>query len=185
MPSRHVTFASTNRDKFLEAQAILARLGIDLDFARASPTELQSDSLEEIAREKARSAFALVGKPIIVEDDGLFISALNGFPGQYSSFVFKSIGNEGILKLLDGLSDRSASFRSLIAYFDGTSMSVSEGLVEGRIAERLAKGGWGYDPIFIPSGSSFTFAELNEEKNKFSHRRKGLEKFAEWFAALT
>jgi XTP/dITP diphosphohydrolase len=174
-----VTFASTNRNKFLEAQAILAPFGITVDFANVSLVELQSDSLEEIAREKAASAFERLGRPVIVEDDGLFINALKGFPGQYSSFVFKTVGNEGILKLLEGAADRSAYFRSLIAYNDGTAVSISEGLVEGRIANAPAEGGWGYDPIFVPSGSGLTFAELKEEKNNFSHRRRGLEKFAD------
>ena len=183
MPSRHVTFASTNRNKFLEAQAILAPFGISVDFGSVSLIELQSDSLEEIAREKAGSAFDKIGKPVFVEDDGLFINTLKGFPGQYSSFVFKTIGNEGILKLLEHATDRSASFRSLIAYNDGRTISVSEGKVEGRISTVPSQGGWGYDPIFVPMGSSLTFAELKEEKNKFSHRRTALETFAEIFLA--
>jgi XTP/dITP diphosphohydrolase len=184
MPLRHVTFASTNRNKFLEANAILGPLGLTVDFADVKLVELQSNSLEEIATEKARSAFSLVGKPVIVEDDGLFIDALNGFPGQYSSFVFQTIGNEGVLKLLAGSVERSATFRSLVAYFDGKTASVFDGKVEGRIAEELRKGGWGYDPIFIPKGSGVAFAELKEEKNKFSHRKKALEKFADWLLAL-
>ena len=183
MPRRHVTFASTNQNKFLEAQAILAPFGISVDFGNISLVELQSDSLEEIAREKAGSAFEQIGKPVIVEDDGLFINALKGFPGQYSSFVFKTIGNEGILKLLEHTTDRSASFRSLIAYHDGRTISVSEGRVEGRIPTVPSQGGWGYDPIFVPAGSSLTFAELKEEKNKFSHRWRGLAKFAEFLLA--
>jgi XTP/dITP diphosphohydrolase len=175
-----VTFVSTNKNKFLEAEAILAPFGISVEFVKATLTELQSDSLEEIAREKAKNAFALVGRPVIVEDDGLFVDSLKGFPGQYSSFVFQTIGNGGILKLLDNSSERSAHFRSLIAYHDGTVVSAFEGLVSGRIADAISEGGWGYDPIFIPEGSALTFGQLKEEKKKFSHRRKGLEAFAQW-----
>jgi XTP/dITP diphosphohydrolase len=177
---QQVTFVSTNKNKFLEAQAILAPLGISVEFVKLALLEIQSDSLEEIAKEKARDAFARVGRPVIIEDDGLFIHSLNGFPGQYSSFVFKTIGNEGILKLLDKSDKRSAEFRSLIVYFDGRVMSVSEGRVPGKIADAVSDGGWGYDPIFIPEGSSLTFAQLKDQKNKFSHRKKGLEAFAKW-----
>ena len=175
-----MTFVSTNKNKFLEAEAILAPLGISVEFVKATLAELQSDSLEEIAKEKAKDAFAHVGRPVIVEDDGLFIDSLKGFPGQYSSFVFKTIGNGGILKLLDKSNERSARFRSLIAYHDDSVVSIFEGLVSGRIADTLSDGGWGYDPIFIPEGSALTFGQLKEEKNRFSHRRKGLEAFAQW-----
>jgi len=177
-----LVFASTNQNKFREAQSILAAHDISVDFAQISLVEIQSDSLEEIAREKARSAFLQVGKPIIVEDDGLFIDALKGFPGQYSSHAFKTVGNEGILKLLTGLPDRRASFRSLIAFNDGKRLSISEGRVDGKIAEKITEGGWGYDPIFVPAGTSLTFAQLKESKNEYSHRKKALDSFAQWYS---
>ncbi|MGI0020313.1 MAG: RdgB/HAM1 family non-canonical purine NTP pyrophosphatase [Nitrososphaera sp.] len=174
-----MTFASTNQKKFDEVKSILA-LRIAVDFAQAELVEVQSDSLEEIAREKAKSAYARVGKPVIVEDDGLYIDSLKGFPGQYSSFVFKTLGNAGILKLLEGLG-RQASFRSIIAYYDGKDLHTFEGTVNGAIATRAAQGGWGYDPIFIPEGAGVTFAELANNKNDYSHRKRALDKFAEWF----
>lgn len=180
---RRVVFASTNQNKFQEVRSILAPHRIDAEFARAELTEIQSDSLEAIAREKATSAFAQVSRPVIVEDDGLFVGALGGFPGQYSSYVFKTIGNAGILKLLSGAQERSASFVSLIAFSDGNNVRVFEGRVSGRIAVQEAKGGWGYDPIFVPDGASQTYAEL-ENKNDYSHRRKALDRFAEWYLGL-
>jgi XTP/dITP diphosphohydrolase len=177
-----VTFASTNQNKFREVQSILAAHNISVDFAQISPVEIQSDSLEEIVREKVKSAFLQAGRPVIVEDDGLFIDALKGFPGQYSSHAFKTIGNEGILKLLAGSSNRGASFRSLIAFHDGRRLSISEGRVYGRIAEKMAEGGWGYDPIFVPAGTGLTFAELKDKKNDYSHRKKALDNFARWYS---
>jgi len=175
-----ITFASTNQNKFLEVQSILSTFDITVQFAHVSLVEVQSNSLDEIAREKAKSAFAKLQRPVIVEDDGLFIDSLKGFPGQYSSFVFKTIGNEGILKLLVGQGQRSASFRSLVAYHDGQSTSISKGIVEGSISDEITEGGWGYDPIFIPSGTGLTFAQLKDRKNEYSHRRRALEKFAHW-----
>src|SRR5690606_31132106 len=113
---------------------------IPVDFAQMNLVEIQSDSLEEIAREKAKSAFSQVGRPVIVEDDGLFIDESNGFPGQYSSFALKTLGYRFILKLLVGSSDRSASFRSLIEIYDGIRLSIYEGLAYCRISEKLAEG---------------------------------------------
>jgi XTP/dITP diphosphohydrolase len=178
-----VTFASTNQNKYREVQSILSAHNINVDFAQINLVEIQSDSLEEIAKEKATSAFSQVGRPVIVEDDGLFIDALGGFPGQYSSHAFKTIGNEGILKLMAGSADRSASFRSLIAFYDGKSLSVSEGKVNGAISDKITEGGWGYDPIFIPAGTDLTFGQLGERKNEYSHRKAALEEFARRFTA--
>ncbi|HEX2014605.1 MAG TPA: RdgB/HAM1 family non-canonical purine NTP pyrophosphatase [Nitrososphaera sp.] len=174
-----MTFASANPNKFREVRSILSSLGISVEFAQQSLVEIQSDSPEEIVKEKARNAYAQLRRPVIVEDDGLFIDSLNGFPGQYSSFTFKTIGNSGILRLLAGSADRSASFRSLIALSDGENISIFEGDVHGSISETITDGGWGYDPIFIPTGARQTFGQLGEQKNKYSHRRMALEKFAQ------
>jgi XTP/dITP diphosphohydrolase len=181
----NITFASTNQNKFLEVQSILSTQNVSVEFAKTSLVEIQSDSLEEIAREKAKTAFAKVGRQVIVEDDGLFIDSLCGFPGPYSSFVFKTIGNDGILRLLAGSANRSAYFRSLIAFYNGITLSISEGRVDGRISERVTEGGgWGYDPIFVPDDTDLTFAELKKSKNEYSHRRRALEKFAQWYLKL-
>jgi XTP/dITP diphosphohydrolase len=179
-----VTFASTNQNKFREVESILSAREIRASFARLELVEIQSDSLEEIAKEKARSAYSKTQKPVIVEDDGLFVDALAGFPGQYSSYFLKTIGNAGVLKLLEDREDRSASFRSLVAFFDGNSLQLFEGKVAGKISEKIAQGGWGYDPIFVPEGADVTFAELSN-KNDYSHRRKALEKFAGWLKDTT
>lgn len=180
---RQVVFTSTNQNKYREVQSILALRGIEARFARAELVEIQSDSLEAIAKEKAKSAFAHVSRSVIVEDDGLFIDALGGFPGQYSSYAFRTIGNAGILKLLSGRQDRSASFVSLIAFNDGNDVVIFEGKVAGRISEQEASGGWGYDPIFVPDGADHTYSEL-QNKNDYSHRRKALDRFAEWYLRL-
>jgi XTP/dITP diphosphohydrolase len=181
----NITFASTNQNKFLEVQSILSTRNLLVDFSQIPLVEIQSDSLEEIAREKAKTAFAKVGRQVIVEDDGLFIDSLAGFPGQYSSFVFKTIGNDGILKLLAGSTKRSAYFHSLIAFYNGITLSISEGRVDGIISDRITEdSGWGFDPIFMPDGTDLTFAELKKSKNEYSHRKRALEKFADWYLKL-
>jgi XTP/dITP diphosphohydrolase len=180
----NITFVSTNQNKFLEVQSILSTRSIAVDFSQIHLVEIQSDSLEEIAREKAKTAIAKMGRPVIVEDDGLFIDSLAGFPGQYSSFVFRTIGNDGILKLLARSAERSAYFSSVIAFYNGITLSISDGRVDGRISDRITEGGWGYDPVFVPDGTDLTFAELKKSKNEYSHRKRALEKFAKWYLKL-
>lgn len=179
-----VYFATTNKNKYVESQSILQQYNIDIEFYNVALTEIQSDSLEAIALSKAKSAFAEISKPVIVEDDGLFIYALNSFPGQYSSYVHKTIGNNGILKLLLESKRRSAVFRSYFAYYDGKRKLKSfGGEVYGSISYKITEGGWGYDPIFVPRGSILTFGQLQirNMKIRFSHRAKALNLFAKWY----
>jgi XTP/dITP diphosphohydrolase len=84
-------FASNNYNKYVEIQPVLQKYSIDVHFSRMKLTEIQSNFLIEIAIEKSKSAFEKISMPIIVEDDGLFIEELNGFPGQYSSYIFETI----------------------------------------------------------------------------------------------
>ncbi len=171
-------FASSNSNKFQEAKKILDGFGINLGFFKCELEEIQSNSLKEIAKNKAIQAFQKCKKPLIVEDDGLFIDSLNGFPGPYSSYVFKTIGNKGILKLLK--QNRKAKFVSIISFYDKKNNESFESKVNGIISKQVIGLGWGYDPIFIPSKSKKTFAQL-KNKNELSHRFKALKKFSNWY----
>ncbi|MCX8183164.1 MAG: XTP/dITP diphosphatase [Crenarchaeota archaeon] len=179
-----LVFITGNLGKFLEAQKLLREFGIILEQADLEITEPQSETLEEVAEKCAQEALKKIGKPFIIEDSGLFINSLNGFPGVYSSYVYRKIGCDGILKLLAGSADRSAYFMTALAYGEpGNGVRLFTGRVDGTIAtEPRGKSGFGYDPLFIPLGSNLTFAEMStEEKNKFSHRAKALKAFASWF----
>ena len=174
-------FASSNEHKFQEAERILANLGIKLNFFKTTLEERQSNDLHEIAEHKAINAYNLVQKPVIIEDDGLFINALDGFPGPYSSYVYDTIGNKGIMNLLENSEFRDAEFVSIIAYLDDNDGVKSFGSdIFGKISSIIEKGGWGYDPIFIPDGESKTYANVSD-KDKFSHRSAALTKFSNWF----
>ena len=177
MPESYdVLFASSNVHKYEEAKKILAEFGIELGFFQTDLVEIQDDSLSKIAVQKAHDAYSKCKKPVIVEDDGLFINSLSGFPGPYSSYVFKTIGNNGILKLI-GI-NRTAQFRAVIAFCDSNKKPVFfESNVFGEISKNIQGKGWGYDPIFIPQNQNKTYAEL-AEKNKLSHRYQSLKKFA-------
>jgi XTP/dITP diphosphohydrolase len=174
-----VLFASSNKNKYQEAKKILGKFGINVGFYKCNLTEIQADSIKEIANQKAINAFLKCKKPVIVEDDGLFINALGGFPGPFSSYVFKTIGNNGILKLVK--TNRNAKFQSVIGFCDKKKKpKLFDANVKGKIAKNIRGKGWGYDPIFTPSGKSKTYAELSD-KNELSHRYQALKKFANWY----
>lgn len=174
-----VFFTSSNKNKYLEAKKILEKFGIKVGFYKCILTEIQSDSIKEIANQKAIDAFLKCKKPVIIEDDGLFINPLGGFPGPFSSYVFKTIGNDGILKLVK--TKRNAQFQSIIGFCDKKKKPMLfEANVKGKIAKNIRGKGWGYDPIFTPSGKSKTYAELSN-KNELSHRYLALKKFANWY----
>jgi XTP/dITP diphosphohydrolase len=126
--------------------------------------------------------------PIFVEDAGLFIDALNGFPGPYAAYVYKTIHNNGVLKLMEEEKNRKAVFQSVIAFCSKeTPTPVSFfGESKGEITQtqriEAGKSGFGFDPIFKPEGSKKTFAEMTiTEKNVYSHRANAIHKFAKWY----
>ena len=171
-------FVSSNIHKFKEAKKILNSFEINIEFLKLDLEEIQSNSIKEIATKKAQDAFSKCKKPLIIEDDGLHIDSLDGFPGPYSSYVQKTIGNQGILNLIK--KDRSAKFISNITYCDKISFKCFEGKLSGSISKSEKGKGWGFDPIFIPKNTTHTFGELIE-KNNLSHRYKALKKFANWY----
>jgi XTP/dITP diphosphohydrolase len=188
LKGRVVFFATSNSHKFHEARIILKDLDIAVGMLRMKDTEIQSYSLAEIAQTNALSVFKRCRLPVIVEDAGLFIENLNGFPGPYAAYVYQTIGNKGLLKLMKEVENRKARFSSAIAYCDNAAVvpEIFEAKVEGNLtsSERLGSGksGFGFDPIFQPNGSAKTFAQMTiREKNTFSHRAKAVHKFAEWY----
>ena len=173
-----VYFVTSNEGKFREVKEIGKKYGIEIDWIRREYLEPQGSDLEEIAKISAQLLAEEIREPFFLEDSGLFIEALKGFPGPYSSYVFKTIGNEGILKIMNGVEDRRAYFLAVIAFWDGEKVLTFKGRVDGRIAtEMRGDKGFGFDPIFEYNGK--TFAEMGEEKNEVSHRRRALESFFE------
>lgn len=191
LKGRVIFFATNNINKFNEARMVLAEYGIAVGMLRVKTLEIQNDSLEEIAKASVVDAFARCNLPIVVEDAGLFVECLNGFPGPYAAYVYKTIGNRGLLHLMENLEDRKARFRSAIAYCDETLESplCFNGEAAGEITreERTDENnsGFGFDPIFKPANSRKTFAQMNTaEKNDYSHRARALRKFAEFYKRL-
>lgn len=178
---RKIIFVTGNPHKVMEAGAILLPHGISIDQNNCGYPELQEDELEPIASFGAEWASKKLDQEVMVDDSGLFIEALGGFPGPYSAYVFDKLGNKKILKLMEGETNRNATFRCVIGYCrPGEKALVFRGEVAGEISKYIrGSAGFGYDPIFEVNG--ITFGEMEEdEKNKLSHRYRALVNFAEW-----
>lgn len=183
-----IFFATENVNKFNEVRRILAEYGISVAMIKVKTLEIQDDDIEKIARISALNAYRKTNLPIVVEDAGLFIEALKGFPGPYSSYVYRTIGLNGILKLLENVENRKAYFKSVVSFCEPNGVVRSfQGIVYGEIVREVrGEGGFGFDPIFKPyEEPNKTFGEMTiEEKNKFSHRAKAFRRFAEWYRSV-
>lgn len=180
---KKIFFVTSNSNKARECKNILSFFSIYVEIVKLQISEIQSNTLEEIARFSSLEAFRICKKPVLIEDSGLFINILNGFPGPYSSYVQDKIGNCGILKLMKGMKNRRAAFKSVIGFYSSKKKHrVFVGEVHGNISHEEKGKEWAFDPIFIPDLSDKTYAQMPaERKNEISHRRKALEKFAIWF----
>jgi len=180
---------TSNPGKAREFENIFSEYKLSFRIEPIKTPEIQAMDLRIIAEESAIYAYDILREPVLVEDAGLFINALNGFPGPFSSYAYKTIGVKGMLKLMENVEDRRARFLSVIAFYTPMigGVKIFTGEVEGYIAmEPRGSGGFGFDPIFIPAeGDGRTFAEQSiEEKNKLSHRARAAKKFAEWILSL-
>lgn len=141
--------------------------------------EYRHDDVGEIAYRKAEYAYQTLRCPLIVDDTAFSIEALNGFPGPYAAYVLSTLGNEGILKLLEGVVNRKAYFETAIACASESGIRVFRGRVDGVIVSPRGKAGFGYDPIFEVGGC--TLAELDRAgKNRISHRARALSRLKDW-----
>ncbi len=172
-----ITFVTGNQGKLSEARERLEPLGFTVKSDARGYTEIQSDDLLSVCRFGLRELEGSLEAPFMLEDSGLFVDALDGFPGVYASFAYGTLGNDGILSLLRDVEERSARFRSVIGFQDGSDAVFLEGIVEGRIAhEKRGDAGFGFDPIFVPEGQERTFAEMTQaEKGRLSHRGQALD----------
>jgi XTP/dITP diphosphohydrolase len=182
----NLIFATNNQNKVQEVRALLGKLfniitlkeaGIDIDIPEPH------DTLEANATEKSKTIFGITKQNCFSEDTGLEVEALNGEPGvksaRYAGEERSFDDNiEKLLTKLEPFENKSARFRTVISLILDEKEYFFEGICEGRIiAVRKGTNGFGYDPVFIPTGSDKTFAEMDMEgKNKFSHRKKAMQK---------
>lgn len=191
---KELVFITSNKHKVKEIRALANSESKDITIAHLDYDypEFQLDEIETVAEESVN--YIRLYKPIkeekrfFIEDSGLTIPALNGFPGPFSAFVFNKIGNAGILKLMVDKKgeERRATFKTVVAFCESKEKApmLFVGTAEGRIAKAArGEGGFGYDPIFELEGANKTFAEMGtEEKNVVSHRGRAFRKLLDYIA---
>ncbi len=197
---RTVWFMTGNTGKVREAKHALEPLGFkvrQLIVEGVDIMEPQCEDLESVARSKLKQARHHLPNPndaLMVEDAGLFVEPLDGFPGVYSAYVLNTLGCDGILKLMEGHERRNAEFQAVAALLLDGSIHISKGICPGTLALNASgMEGFGFDPIFIPhdlerdgaihSTNGLTFADVDlSVKEQFSHRRKALDGLVELFS---
>src|SRR5439155_648764 len=150
-----------NPDKLREAKSILDGQGIQIRQLKRPKIEVQASSLEKNASFAVKTASFDYTGLLLVEDSGLFIDALGGFPGPFSSYVYKTIGLKGILSLMHDQRKRNAYFQTSIAVASANvSPRVFTGTVRGTVSREIrGNAGFGYDPIFFPEMAQLTIAQ--------------------------
>jgi XTP/dITP diphosphohydrolase len=184
-------FATHNKGKLKEVQGLVPEgirvISLD-ELNMTAEIEETGTTLQENALIKARYLYKEYKKPVLADDTGLEVAALNGAPGVYSARYGGAHGDAEknmtlLLKNMEACENRKARFRTVIAYIDeGGQETLFEGIVEGDILrERHGDEGFGYDPIFQPKGYTLSFAQMPlTEKNLISHRARALRKFMEF-----
>lgn len=158
-----------NADKLAEARRLCgARLdAVDLDLP-----EIQSLDLQQVLTVKAEAALAEVGRPVVVEDTGLELAALNGFPGVLVKWMLSALGADGIARTALRLGDPQATARCGLLYRSIDRTVMAEGVTRGRLVlPPRGVGGFGWDAVFLPDGAARTYGEMSgEDKDRISHR---------------
>lgn len=173
---RRPVLVSGNRSKLLEARRLfphLETLEIDLP-------EIQSLDLDEVLRHKGRAANERVGGPIVVEETGLELEALGGFPGPLVKWMLQSVGPEGLARIVSSEGSQGARAACALLYLDGEREVIAHGSTTGRLV-LPARGdqGFGWDPVFQPDESNRTYGEMTpDEKDGISHRGRAWRAFA-------
>ena len=192
--SMNLLFASKNKHKLSEIRSLFEEAGlttIDLqsvvDDSRIDDIPEDFETIEENAAAKAEFIYNIYKTNVFADDTGLEIEALNGRPGVYSArYAGENCSFEDninkVLEELKGISNRKATFRTLICLIIEGEKHFFEGRVEGEITEkRTGKKGFGYDPVFKPLSSDFTYADMPlSEKNQTSHRAMAVKKMVEF-----
>ena len=177
-----ICFVTGNKNKVEEFKSILE---FELEQANLDLDEIQEIFVEKVVEHKARQAFELVKKPVIVEDTGLYFEAWDGLPGALIKWFDKTIGYANLCELLAG-DNRKAKAQTVIGYFDGQSYKSFIGEITGQVAQKATgPDNFGWDIIFIPDGFTQTFSEMGKEaKNNISMRKIAIEKLKEFLILI-
>ncbi|MCH9647402.1 MAG: non-canonical purine NTP pyrophosphatase [Deltaproteobacteria bacterium] len=166
---REAVLVTGNRSKAEEARRIL---GIELDYAAIDLPEIQSLELEDVLKAKGNEAWNRLRRPIVVDETGLELDALNSFPGPLIKWLLQSVGSNGLCRLGHGPKNSGATARCGLLYRDQERQVIAHGAVKGLITSApRGTQGFGWDPIFQPEGHQLTYAEMSSEtKDLCGHR---------------
>jgi XTP/dITP diphosphohydrolase len=172
---------TSNRHKFEEISALFDEAGISLEWRQMKYEEIQEDTTEIISYRSCVEVRKFLHDDFFLEDTGLYVPALHGFPGPYSSYVNETIGYAGLQRLVDG-KDRTAYFKTVISLSINRGIIQFGGILKGKIsAEARGVTAFGFDPVFIPEGEDLTLAEMDiDDKNRLSHRGKAVSILIEY-----
>jgi XTP/dITP diphosphohydrolase len=175
-------FVTGNKGKMNEVAALFSQKGHAVEQLDEDCPEMQADTLEEVVEAALAWLWERHRASMMIDDSGLFVKNLKGFPGVYSAYAYKTLGCPGLIKLMNGVNDRAAEFRCCAGFVDsGGNITMRTGACPGQlIGDMRGSGGFGFDPIFMPEGYYKTFAELPlDEKNRISHRGKAFAMLAD------
>jgi non-canonical purine NTP pyrophosphatase (RdgB/HAM1 family) len=179
---KSLTFITGNAKKTEELSRYLS---FPVAHTKLDIPEIQSLDLGEVATKKAKTAFGILGTPVLVEDTALTFEALNGLPGTLIKWFFESIGNEGLTKLLAGYDNRTAIAETCFALCDEKGVHLFTGTRKGSVSDSpRGDTDFGWNPIFIPEGAEVTWAEMDfDEQSKTSMRKLAIEKLQVYLEA--
>jgi non-canonical purine NTP pyrophosphatase (RdgB/HAM1 family) len=174
-----IVFITGNQHK---ADYLAKWLGMPINHQKVDLTEIQSLDAHEVVEHKVREAYKIVGSPVLVEDVSLTFHALGQLPGTLIKWFLEELDNDGLCKLLNSYEDRLATASITYGLFDGETVRMFEAAVPGSIPdEPRGDLGFGWNAIFVPDGTTKTYAEMtDEELEPFSHRAKAVAKLKEF-----
>lgn len=163
---KKITYVTGNIAKIESARKVLEPLGFEVDNIKMETPEIQADDVVEVSKYSAKWAAEKLNTPVLKNDSGLFVNALKGFPGVYTHYVEDTLGEDGLLKLMEGIDDRTAYFKESIAYCEpGGEPVVFEGITKGIIDyKKSGDNGWSWDFVFIPEGENKTLACFEDDE---------------------
>ncbi len=179
---KKITYVTGNWAKIMSAKQILEPLGIEVDNVKMETTEIQADTVEEVAMHSAKEASEKLKCSVLKNDTGLYVEALGGFPGPYTHYADDKIGENGLLKLLAGEINRKARFIEAFAFCEyGKEPVIFKSITKGKIAyEKSGEYGWSWDFIFIPDGKEKTMGNYPDEERCLMWNTDAYHELAEY-----
>ena len=178
--AKDFVFITSNQKK---ADYLAKWLDLPVEHQKVEVDEVQSLDLREVVERKAKSAYALVKRPVLVEDISVTFLGAGKLPGPLIRWFLEELGDEGLCRFVDGLPNRKARVEIMYAYYDGHAMHITHAAKDGAVpkAPRHGDSSFGWNSVFIPKGSTKTYAEMDEaEFTATSHRAAAVRKLAEF-----